>query len=199
MEAAQYRNEFLRKSIHLGSGVAPFLYLLLGRTLSLWIATPIMVLFVLADLVRTSRRDVRHAYNRFFGHIMRADEARHFCGATYITIAIVACIYLFDRPIVVAALLFMSVSDALASLVGMGVGGPKLMGKTLAGSLTFFLSAFVIALLCLPSRPFVALAGAVVATAMEAWPLRIGLLRIDDNLTVPLVSGLVMTALLQVA
>lgn len=89
----------------------------------------------------------------------------------------------------------MSVSDALASLVGMRVGGPGWCGKSLAGSGAFLVSAVIIALLLVPDRPVAAVVGAVTATIVELLPLRVGRARLDDNLSVPLAGGAVMWAL----
>lgn len=191
-----YAHELARKSIHLSSALAPVLYALLGRKTALWIAVPLLVLFVLGDLLRQWQPTVRAFYDRRLGGMMRADESRRFCGATYVVAAIVICIAVFEQRVAIAVLLFMSVSDALASLVGLRAGGPRWFNKTIAGSTAFFVSAVIIGVICLPQRPLAAVVGAAVATVVEAVPLKIGTLRLDDNLLVPLVSGGVMTAIL---
>ena len=189
-----YRDELVRKGIHLSSTICPLFYLLTNKTLTLAIAVPVMLIFVAVDVLRRRHAGFRSLYNYWLGKLMRTDEHSQMCGASYVMIAVVICVFAYAKPVAVAALLFMSVSDALASLVGIRVGGRQLFGKTLAGSLTFLGSALVIALLCMPDQPLVGVLGAVTATCVEAAPLRLAGVRLDDNLFVPVTSGAVMTA-----
>jgi dolichol kinase len=132
--------------------------------------------------------------DRWLGRIIRQAEAHTLTGATYVTLAALLTIVLFEKPIAITALLFMSVSDALASLVGIRFGRARFFGKSLAGSAAFFVSAGVIGLLVLSATPLIALAGALVGTVVEAVPLKIGGYRLDDNLSIPLIAGAAMTA-----
>jgi dolichol kinase len=122
-------------------------------------------------------------------------EAHAFTGATYVTLANLLAILLFEKEIAVTVLLFLSISDALASLVGIRFGRTRFFGKSLAGSVTFFISAVAIALWMLPAAWLTAPVGALVATVVEAVPIRVGKCRLDDNLLIPLVAGAAMTAL----
>lgn len=83
------------------------------------------------------------------------------------------------------AVLILSVSDALATMVGVHVGKFPLFhnqNKSLEGSLTFFASAFVISLLFL--SPVVALYLAIFTALVESVP------RLNDNFSIPLAVGL---------
>jgi dolichol kinase len=198
-----FRDELARKAIHLSSVLAPLLYGLLlhtagsqARPIALIVSAPITLLLFVVDALRLCHGGFRALYYRHLGLVMRSDEGQRFCGATFVMISVMLCIALFPPPVAIAAMLFLSVSDALASLVGRAVGGPRWFGKSAAGSLAFFVSALLIALLCLPGRPLVALVGAALATIIEALPHQLGRIRLDDNLTVPVISGAVMAALL---
>ncbi|MFH1747653.1 MAG: diacylglycerol/polyprenol kinase family protein [Planctomycetota bacterium] len=193
--AIHYRHELRRKAIHLCSALSPLVYLQISRELMLWLIVPLMVAFVLLDILRLTHSGFRKLYDRWLGPIMRRDEGDRLCGASYVMIAAVVCVFLFDKPVAVAALLFMSVSDALASLVGRSVGGPRWFDKTLAGSAAFFCSALLIGWWCLPGHQAAAVAGALVATIVEAVAGQFRFLRVDDNLLIPLAGGVVMTAL----
>lgn len=190
-----YRHEVARKAIHLGSAVCPLIYGLTGREVSLLIGVPVTLLIIGMDVARRRHAGFGAWYDRWLGRLMRADEHRRLCGASYVMIAVVLCILLFPPPVAIAAMLFLSVSDALASLVGLRVGGPRWFGKSLAGSGAHFASAATIALLCLPAAPLAAVLGALAATIMEAAPLRLGGARLDDNLTAPLAGGAMMVLL----
>jgi dolichol kinase len=139
---------------------------------------------------------VQTAVQRTLGRILRADEGKLLTGATYVAISVLLVVLLFpDKRIGATVLLFMSVSDALASLVGMKIPSARFLGKSVAGSAAFFLSAVAIALWQLPDRWLLAIIGAADATLIEAAPLRIGESRVDDNLAIPLGSGAIMTLL----
>jgi dolichol kinase len=190
-----YRDELARKAIHLTSALCPLIYLGISRQLMLGLAVPVMLLFLGIDWLRRKHARFRALYDRFLGQMMRTDEQKQFCGASFVMIAVVLCTFLYPKPIAVAALFILSISDSLASLVGRAIGGPSWFGKSLAGSGAFLLSALIIVWRCVPESPVAGVAGAVVATVVEALPLRVGRVRVDDNLSVPLSAGVVIWAL----
>jgi dolichol kinase len=187
-----YRDEVIRKTIHVASVLCPLIYAFIDRELMLWLATPLALAFIAADILRQVHPSLRGFYDRRFGQLMRRDENQRLCGASHVMIAVVLCVWLFPKQVAIAAMLFMSVSDALASLVGQWVGGPRWFNASLSGSSAFLLSALLIALPLLWGHPLAAVCGALTATVVEALPLRVGQARIDDNISVPLSGGLVM-------
>lgn len=92
------------------------------------------------------------------------------------------------------ALAFLAVGDVAASLIGRRFGKNQILSKTLEGDLACFIScaitgvAFYFAGLNLP-LPII-LAGAASASFTEAMPIPL-----NDNLTMPLLSGALMTLL----
>ena len=90
------------------------------------------------------------------------------------------------------ALLVLSVGDPVASAVGRGAPGPRIAGKSLAGSAAFAVAATLAALGAsfhtdVPLGWWLII-GAIVGAATEVTPLRL-----DDNVTIPLIAGAVMT------
>ena len=100
----------------------------------------------------------------------------------------------FQRDIAVLALSFLAVGDPLANIVGKQIGRRKLRGKTLEGGLACLIACVVTGLIFyyagLNVPLLTILLGAAVATISEAIPLPI-----NDNLTIPLLAGLVMTVM----
>ncbi|RMH06683.1 MAG: phosphatidate cytidylyltransferase [Aquificota bacterium] len=88
----------------------------------------------------------------------------------------------FGRGSASVGVVVLGVGDAFASLVGMRWGKRRIMGKSLEGSLAFFLSTFVVLLPFL--GVFKAFLIAFVCTFVELLPL-------EDNLTIPLSASLV--------
>jgi dolichol kinase len=190
-----YRSEIGRKLIHFASALTPLIYFFIDRTLTLSLLIPIAAAFIVIDVLRQTHSGLGALYDRILGHMMRGDETGRLCGASHVMIASVLCVTLFPKPIAITAMLIMSISDGVASLVGLRSNGPRWGGKSLAGSAAFLVSAVVMGLLFLPGRPVAALVGALAGTVIEALPLRVANLRVDDNITVPLGAGLVMWAL----
>jgi dolichol kinase len=190
-----YKQELWRKLIHLSSAAFPIAYWLTSRSFMLWVLVPLAVIATVAETLRHTRPGFRRFIDDWLGRILRKAEAQTLSGATYVTFGALLSILLFDRPVAIVVLLFLAVSDALASLVGIRFGRVRLGGKSLEGSAAFFLSAAAIALFVLRSVPLVAILGAAVATVVEALPLKIAGHKLDDNLTIPLVAGAAMTLL----
>lgn len=185
--------ELIRKLTHLGALVIPGSYYLLGlrKPVMLWIMVPLAVLMVIIDIARLTNRGFwRNFAKPILSPIIRPHEHHgDFTGATYILMSFCLTIALYSKPIALAAITFIIVGDALAALLGRKFGRIKFYkNKTIAGSLGCFLGTLTVAILA-PGLAFpVALLGAVVAVIFEAFSFGI-----DDNVTVPILSGLAMT------
>jgi len=188
-----YRDEVRRKLIHLGSAAFPLAYWDTDRPFMLRVLIPLALLAVVLEVLRHTLPGFRALLDRVLGRVLRAAEAHTLAGATYVTFGTLLAILLFDKPIAVTVLLFLAVSDALASLVGLRFGRARFLGKSLAGSTAFFVSAVAIAWCVLPHTPLVAVLGALVGTVVEALPLRLGAWKVDDNLAIPLITGAAIT------
>lgn len=190
-----YRDELARKSIHLASAALPLLYWGTNLYVMLCAVVPLLLLSLIMEWLRHTRGPSQGWLQGFAGHLFRPTERFTLSGSTYVMLANLVVPLLFLKEHAVAALLMMSISDAVASLVGRRVQGALLGGKSLAGSAAFFGTALLIVALIVPGRPLTGLVGALVATVVEAVPLRWGGLRIDDNLTIPLAAATAMTLL----
>lgn len=194
--SASSRAELARKVLHLSSAAFPLLYLGTSRELMLWVSLPFVLLQLVIDVGRRYSSTLQRIVERCGGGMMRPRERHALTGATYVLLAIWLSILIFPKPVAIAVLLMLSISDALASLVGARLGGVRFLGKSLAGSAVFFVSAWAIAALIFPHRPGLALFAAALGTLVEAVHLRIGRLEIDDNLTVPFITGAAICLLL---
>ncbi len=122
---------------------------------------------------------------------MRHHESRDFTGGTYILSGALFSVILFPKPVAIAVLGFTIFGDIAAALLGRRYGRVKLGAKSLEGSLAC-LGACLLVALVVPHLSFgIGAAGALVATVIEATSLPV-----DDNLSVPLLSGTAMVGLL---
>ncbi len=179
-------------------------YLLPGKLLSVLILTPIALGAFAIDIIRLKKLPLHGFLNQLLGPILREHESMDFTGSSYILSASVFTILLFSKSVAVAAISFIILGDIAAALIGRRFGRTRIMWnvgnnevnwnnrKSLEGSISCFLFCFLAALVA-PHLPlWVGIIGALVATMVEAAPLPI-----NDNFSVPLISGLVMHILVK--
>ncbi|HOP07338.1 MAG TPA: hypothetical protein PLF13_08615 [candidate division Zixibacteria bacterium] len=189
-----FAGELLRKGTHIGALVIPAGYYFLGLSKGqmLAIMVPIALAMVLVDISRFKGWWLWTGFAyRFEGGMIRAHEkAGDFTGASYILTTVCICVIIFSKPVTIAALAFIIVGDTLAALIGRRYGRHKFWNKSLEGSTACLIGTIAVALVAPDLALSVGITGAVVAAVVEALPLGV-----DDNVSVPLLSGLVMTLL----
>ena len=125
---------------------------------------------------------------RWFAPLLKAGEDRRITGATYMVVAGLIAFLLFDKAVAVAAMLFLSLGDPAAALVGRRMPGPRLFGKSPVGTAAFLVVSLAVVAVLVGSGHFPfhwgLLVGAVVAALVELAPVPP-----DDNLTIPLAAG----------
>jgi dolichol kinase len=186
VRAFSIKRELQRKSIHLSMIIIPvWIYVTPPdwTLLGLIIATSATVV---TDLLRLTDRRLRGFFLRFFRSLIRSHEEEHLLGSTYFMIAALLSVLAFGDTIAIAALTFLIIGDTMAAIVGKKYGKPLYWGKSLLGSLACFVSCLIIGAALLDNQ-WVIIAGALAAAVAEALPVPM-----DDNMRVPIVSGLVM-------
>ena len=132
-----------------------------------------------------------------FGLLLKEAESRKVTGATYFVLSALVVFLLFDQSVAIAALLFLSLGDPAAALVGRRAPGVRFFGKSPLGTIAMVIVALGIAWVLssagVADRHWGLYVGAVAAGLAEILPLPL-----DDNLTIPLVSGGVMALLLSI-
>ncbi len=187
--------EFVRKGIHLFALVIPIGYSFLPFYISIISVSISAIISVIIDISRFREWRLWHLLAVILTPIIRDHEIKGgFTGASYILSTSAITIALFPKPIAIAALVFIIVGDTAAALIGRRFGKHKLiMSKSLEGSGACLISLVVMSFL-IPGLPTeVGLIGAFVATVTE---LLTG--KIDDNFTVPIISGFVMLLVMHV-
>lgn len=192
-----FSHEILRKATHMGALIIPGGYYLLGlsRLEMLQIMIPVTLLMILIDISRLRQwKFWRNFAGPLTSRMIRAHEhAGDFTGATYILIAVCVTVAMYQKPIAIAALAFIIVGDSAAALFGRRFGKHKLFtNKSIEGSLACLAGTVIVAVVVPDLQIAVGLVGAFVAAFVEAAPLGI-----DDNITVPVLSGLVMTLIVR--
>jgi glycerol-3-phosphate acyltransferase PlsY len=143
------------------------------------------------DLLRFQSLWLNRLYIRWLGPLMKKEEDHRITGATYMVIAGFVAFLFFDKTVAVSAMLFLSLGDPVASLIGRRMPGPRLFAKSPGGTAAFVGVSLLVVTTLTGSGVFQyhwgLLVGAVVAGLVELTPIPL-----DDNLTIPLLSGAVM-------
>ena len=121
--------------------------------------------------------------------MLRDDESRgEITGATWLLIGSCLTIGLFSKEIAVPALLFLTVGDTFAAIVGITFPMGRIKGKTISGSVTgLVLSLAVILPIMHEINAEILILGGVAAMLIELSPIPL-----NDNLTIPVLSGFIM-------
>lgn len=186
-----FANEVKRKLIHLFAAVIPLGYLIVPRTLAVVLLTVAVLVSLTLDVIRIYQLPPRRFVEKMLGSLLRHHESRDFTGGTYILSGALFSVILFPKPVAVAALGFTVVGDIAAALVGRRYGRVRFGAKSVEGSLACLAACFAVALVVPHLSVWIGAVGALVATIVEATSLPV-----DDNLSMPLLSGMAMVGLL---
>ena len=133
-----------------------------------------------------------------FGPVARPHEFHSITAATWYTLALVIGVFTMPLQAIEAGALVLGAGDPIASIVGKRWGRRRIFGeKTLAGALGFFMSASLILALFLfwvmPSLGVVSLLLMTCVVALSGTLTELFSGPLEDNFTIPLVTGLVAT------
>lgn len=193
-----FQKEWRRKAVHLSSLWIPaFIYFAHPGT-----SVSLFALLLLGDVVIEYAnfkhyRWARQSFGKLFCRTLRQKETVRsrfqVSGSMYVLSAAILCTLLFAKPVAVIALTVMLVSDSFAALIGKAYGTRILYkNKSLEGTAAFFLSALAINMIAEPILPFSAVSvfACLAATTAEMFEDK---LEVDDNLSIPLIIGFILT------
>ena len=187
-------NEYKRKGIHLLALSIPIGYFFVSQRVALSILIPITLSSIIFDFVRILNLPGHRILDYLFGPMLRSHEEIDLTGGSYILFASTLSIFLFAKPVALAAIGFIILGDIFSALVGRKYGKISFGDKTLEGSLGFFVACLLVTVTVPDLALWVGVIGGLVAALTEALDLPV-----DDNLAVPLVSGLIMELLLKIS
>ena len=188
-------SELKRKAIHLASLTIPLGYYLSPDSWSQnWkrVILAAVILSLAIEVFRLNHPRTRHVFRHFFGELLRNHEEASLLGSTYLLIACLLTMHIFEKPVAVLALAFLILGDTVAAIVGKSIGRIPVFGKTLEGTVACLAVCLGLTLL-MPGIPFyVGLIGAITATLFELLPIPL-----DDNFRIPLSAAFAMELLLR--
>ncbi|MBI2166086.1 MAG: hypothetical protein HYU29_06770 [Chloroflexi bacterium] len=184
-----------RRLFHVGAGsFTPVLAFFLPRPWVLALAGLVALLLVIGELTRFAFPVANLTFRKWLGFLLKPGEEGRVTAATYMALATVMALILFSQEIAALGVLFLSLGDPAASVVGRRFGRWRVGAKSLEGSLAFLAVALVVAGAYYfggrAERYWPLAVGSVVAAMVELLPLPV-----DDNLWVPLAAGGAMALL----
>ena len=186
-------DEYIRKIIHLFSLIIPFGYLffITDKYIMVQILIFLTALFLFIDIARHKDFWVQSIFEYIFNNMLRSHEIKgNLTGATWVVIGSLITIIIFPKPVAVISLIFMSLGDTAAGLVGQKYGKHKIGNKSWEGFLAGLIICFIVAI-NFPFLPLkISLFGALAAMIIELLPIPL-----DDNFKIPLASGAIMMML----
>lgn len=195
-----YRDELVRKLIHLFSLSIPVIYYFIPSSTSIKILAALTIFALLIDTGRFVSNSFAKVFYKVFGFLLRKHELdtqnRNLTGATYVLISALICAIIFPKVIFVTAFSILIISDTMAALIGRKFGKNKFLRKSFEGTLAFFVSASIVIFLTpkiiySPTEYWIGIAGAFVGAIIENVSYGFS----DDNLSIPLSVGLTMWGL----
>ena len=181
----------IRKLLHIGTAFFPIIYIFIPRVPMLIGLFALAFSFLVLDFLRLKIKPVGDLFYHYCGKGLWDKEKYTLTAATHYAVAAFLSVYLFDKWIAIAALLFLSFGDTAAHLIGVKYGktriGSEISDKTIEGSLACVVICLSISVLLPHPRLLVLFVGSIVASLVEFFPFGI-----DDNFTLPLITGAAM-------
>ncbi|NPE28107.1 CTP--2,3-di-O-geranylgeranyl-sn-glycero-1-phosphate cytidyltransferase [Methanococcoides sp. SA1] len=178
-----FLNEIVRKSIHFISLSIVIIYYYIGKEFTLNFLTLVLCCILLIDYFRVEK----NLKIPIVWKLYRAKEKDKLSGTTYFLIGSIIAISIFSKEVAAAAILMTTFGDSAAALIGIRYGKRWIKGlpdRAWEGVFSEFFVNLVIGYFFL-SNWIVALTMALVATLVETV-----IYKLDDNLIIPLFSGL---------
>ena len=195
-----YRDELVRKLIHLFSLSIPIIYYFIPSSTSIAILFGLTIFALVVDGGRFISKSFAKIFYQAFGFLLRKHELdkekKNLTGATYVLLSALICALIFPKVIFVTAFTILIISDTTAALIGRKFGKRKFLRKSFEGTLSFFISASIVVFFTpkvadFPMEYMIGFLAAFVGAIVE----NISYGFADDNLTIPISVGVTMLLL----
>ena len=183
--------EISRKAIHIFNIIIPLfhIYIFKNKIDMITFLSAMVIFCFFIEIFRFQNSFISKIFIRYLSFMMRNFEKQgSLTGSTWVFVGALITIILVPQPFSVLALFFLAFGDTLAALVGMNFPFIKVGNKTLSGSLAcFIMCLFVGLILNFEINSEIILVGAFTATIVELISIKI-----NDNISIPVLSGFAM-------
>jgi len=180
-----------RKIWHLSFVWAPVVYFYwLDNRLAVILSLLFLAFFFVLDLIRLNWSRGNEIAYRHFSWLLREGERKGFNTSIYFALSCLICALFFEKRVTVLCITLLCVGDPIAAIIGSRYGTVRILNKSLQGSLACFVACFLVAQFLFD--PAIAFWAAITATFFELISSRL-----NDNLSIPIFTGLMVTMLLE--
>ena len=168
-------------------------YFIYSKEVCLSVIGIVSLCFIALDIFRFLHKKTNVLLTEKIKAIFRKGEEKRFSSMTIFLISTFIIVLFFEIEIAITALVFLVFGDMFGKIFGLAYGRHKIFEKTLEGTLAYFGSVIITGFILFTSLDIpliILLAGGIAAPLIELLPVGI-----NDNFTVPIISGAVMTAL----
>ncbi|MFX1497791.1 MAG: glycerol-3-phosphate acyltransferase [Promethearchaeota archaeon] len=166
-------------------------YVFFDKSVALTIIGIIGLCFIVLDITRFLHKQTNLVLTTKVKAMFRKGEERKFSSMTLFLVAAFITFLLFESSIAITALTFLIFGDIFSKVFGLAFGRHKIFEKTLEGTLAYYGAVLICGFFLYTTLgiPLVVLIiGGISAPLIELFSFQI-----NDNFTVSLVSGTIMT------
>ena len=188
-----------RKVWHMGMGMVIVMIYLAGlpRYIGVALLGTVLAFSFTVEMIRLRNPRINDSVMKFWGPIMRSCETDRLSGVPFYIASCMIAVAIFPKEIAILSILYLAIGDPIASLMGISFGQNswKLAnGKSLVGTVSGMVACAIATLVFLnasntPQQLILPMSvlGGFVGGAAELLPLEV-----DDNFSIPVVSGFVL-------
>lgn len=192
----------LRKLWHITTGsIGLFIFTRSPQDQQFWgfIVLAIALCGFVIDITRARFPRINHLVIKVMGPLMRRSEKDGMSGLPFYALGVSISLFSYHRDIAILSVMFLVFSDPLSSFFGVLYGKDKILpNKSLQGAVAGFFVCYLITLFYTMNHVTLGnhiLIFAVLAGLIGALSELVSAFNVDDNLTIPVLSGLGMTVL----
>jgi len=187
------KRDIIRETIHVGGFLVPVVsvYLVLSQSLVVFLILLVTLLYVMSELARMQGFNVPVTSTITWNAAITPEIYEFVTSPIFFAVGIMFAMVLFPVSVAYASIAIFTLGDSIATLFGKIFGKhvyPYNKGKMIEGTIFGFVFAWLGASLFV--NPVKALVGAAAGMLVETLPTPL-----NDNLTIPLVSGLTLLIL----
>jgi dolichol kinase len=192
----------LRKLWHISTGgTALWIYYNIMPERKLWAVVSLIIALLgfFIDFLRMRNAAFNEVVVKMMGPLMRKSETTGFSGLPFYALGVSLSLFLFKEKIALMAITFLVFSDPISSFFGIRYGKDKLLpNKSLQGSLAGFCTCYLITLFSvigIGASPLAILSFSLLCGVIGSLSELVSAFNVDDNLTIPVLSGVGITLL----
>lgn len=188
------KDEFKRKAFHITSLLLPIAYIFVSKQTAIITIFIITAATIFLDISRHYNSSIGGVIDKLFSSLMRPFErtgSYKLSGSSYMALGFFISTIIFSKGVAITSCLVLTISDSCAAIFGKKLGTSTNHGKSLEGSLAFFLSAVMVSIFIFQIEAFysnfwIIVIASLATSAVEYYSHQIG---VNDNLTIPVTFG----------